>query len=395
MGLQQSERRRWAARFAPPLQDLVVYRNRRIANRRLRIGYLSADFRHHSAAMVFGAMLLAYDRVNFEVYAYSNSVKEDPSTEEFKQNVTVWRQVVGLTDAALAQQIVEDEIDILVDLSGHSAGNRLQVFAKKPAPIQVTAWGYIGGTGMSAMDVFFADPVLVPEAERSLYAEAVHYLPNVVSFYTSKTFPDVGELPADESNVVTFGSFNRMCKLSEAALELWGEVLFEVPGSRLVLKTGELDDRSQRERIYTKFATVGIEPSRIILLGKTSWEDHMRAFHQVDIALDPYPHGGGVTTLEGFMMGVPVVTLRWPTVVGRLSSSFLTTLGMTEWIAESPREYVEIAVSKAKDLSALSDLRKVLRRRLQQSIIGDHQAYVNAVQDSYRHLWLKWLERPA
>ena len=293
----------------------------------------------------------------------------------------------------MADLIRQDEIDILVDLSGHSAGGRLLVFARKPAPIQITAWGYIGGTGMKAIDVFFADPVAVPPEEKQFYVEEVRYLPSMVGAFFPEPFPAVTSLPALAEKDITFGSFNRLVKTSEEAYRVWSQVLLAIPGSRMVLKTAELDDAGMRARVLEKLTRAGVAPERIMLLGRTSWRDHVAAFNQIDITLDPFPHGGGVTTLEGLMMGVPVITLRWPTLVGRLSASILTTLGLTDWIAETAEQYVEIAVQKAQDLTALADLRQRLRPIFTSSIIGDADAYVRAVEQEYRTLWREWCER--
>ena len=387
----QEERKRWDTLHAAHLLQQRTHSNIPDADRRLRIGYVSADFREHSAPKVFGGMLTRYDRSQFDVFAYSNSKrKDDRFTELFKQNVTVWRNIVGLSDDAVAEMIREDRIDILVDLSGHTADNRLLVFARKPAPIQITAWGYATGTGMRAMDVFFADPVMVPPQEKQYFSEEVRYLPSVVGSFFTEPFPDVNELPAMSDGIITFGSLNRLAKVSAETYRAWAEVLLAVPRSRLILKSGELNDAAAREQIAGHFIKAGVAADRIIMQGRTSWYEHMQAYNQIDIALDPFPHGGGVTALEGLMMGVPVITLRWPTVVGRLSASIMTTLGLSDWIAETQEEYIALAVQKASDLQSLAELRQQLRGIFTSSIIGDQAAYVRAVEQEYRQLWREW-----
>ncbi|MDD5328411.1 MAG: tetratricopeptide repeat protein [Sulfuricella sp.] len=388
----QAERKRWSEVCAVAPCDFPLFSNRLDPGRRLRIGYVSADFRKHSAAAVFGLMLAKFDSSAFEVFAYSNSVKEDTNTHLFQQSVTCWKNIVDLPDDAVAELIRQDGIDILVDLSGHSAGNRLLVFARKPAPIQVTAWGYIGGTGMKAMDVFLADPVVVPLEEKQYYAEEVRYLPNVVGAFFPETFPPIEPLPAASAKGITFGSFNRLAKVSEGAFKAWAQILLAIPASRMVFKTAQLDDAVARDRVVRHFIEAGVNSNRIVLLGKTSWQDHMAAFNQIDIALDPFPHGGGVTTLEGLMMGVPVVALRWPTLGGRLSASILTTLGLTDWIAETQEQYVELAIRKAQDLTALAALRRRMRDIFTTSVVGDPQAYVRAVEREYRQLWREYVQ---
>jgi predicted O-linked N-acetylglucosamine transferase (SPINDLY family) len=199
----------------------------------------------------------------------------------------------------------------------------------------------------------------------------------------------VNELPALSEGIITFGSFNRLAKVSDKAYRAWAEVLLGVPRSRLILKTAELDDVSVRGRITGQFTNAGVAAERIIMQGKTPWNEHVQAFNQIDLALDPFPHGGGVTTLEGLMMGVPVVTLRWPTIAGRISASIMTGLGLTDWIAETAEGYVELAMQKAGDLHALAALRQQLRG-IVTSVIGDQAAYVRTVEHEYRQLWQRW-----
>ena len=392
MGLeeQQAERKKYEEVHGAPLWREVVHENDRSPGRRLRIGYVSADLRAHSASKTFAGILTGYDRTQFEVYAYSNfGGKEDPVTERFRQGVTVWRNIGHLSDEEAAELIREDRIDILVDLSGHSAGNRLLVFARKPAPIQITGWGYGSSTGLRAMDVFFTDEVLVPPEDKKYFREEVRYQASAWGSYAIEEFPEVNELPGLSGGGVTFGSFNRLAKVSEQAYRAWVEVLKAVPGSRLLLKTAELNDTVNRERVVRQFTDAGVSAERIILQEKTPWAEHVQAYNQVDVALDPFPHGGGVTTLEGLMMGVPVVTLRWPTIAGRVSASIMTVLGMTEWIAETPEEYVELAMRKARDLQSLAVLRQQLRGTVT-SVLGDQAAYVRSVELEYRQLWTRW-----
>jgi protein O-GlcNAc transferase len=386
----REERRRWNAAHAVHLHQQQRHTNIPNPERRLRVGYVSADFRIHSAAYAFGAMLVDFDPLLFDVIAYSNAAVEDTLTWHFQKSVTIWRKIFGLSDDAVADMIRADEIDILVDLSGHSAGNRLLVFARKPAPIQITAWGYAAGTGMSAMDVFFTDPVMVPPEEVEFYTEQVRYLPNALGFFFADAAPDVNALPALSTKEITFGSFNRLVKNSDEVYGAWAEILRATPESRMIMKTPALDDAGTREQVREHFTRAGINPERIILQGKTTREEHLAAFNQIDIALDPFPQGGGVSTLEGLMMGVPVITLRWPTLAGRVSASILTTLGLTDWIAETQEQYVNLAIQKAKDLQHLAELRQQLRSIFTSSILGDQVAYARGVEQEYRHLWRQW-----
>lgn len=386
----QAARKQWAARFASKDFRTQHHTNDRTPHRRLRIGYVSADFSFHSAAIVFGAMLTKFDAGQFDVFAYSNSAAVDELTRTFQSRVTGWRQIEELSDESVCKLIRDDEIDVLVDLSGHSMGNRLTVFAKKPAPVQVTAWGYVTGTGLDAIDAMFADPEVIPEDERSFYAEEVVYLPNVVSALFPIDHPAVNALPALSEGSITFGSFNRLIKLSAETYKTWARILHAVPGSRFIIKTGEFDTEYHRERVSKFLSAAGVDLARVTLLGRTSWYEHQAAYNRVDISLDPFPHSGGVTALEGLMMGVPMVTLHGPTLVGRLSSSVLTKVGLRDWIAKSVDDYVQIAAEKAKNLEELTALRQGLRERLGRSIIGDTSAYVAAVERAYRRLWIRW-----
>ena len=388
---QQEERKSWNRIHAAPLLQNRDYLNQADAHRLIRIGYVSADFYEHSAASAFAALLGQFDRSCFEVIAYSNSHKQDAVTLSIQAGVTAWRDICDLPDGAVADLIRNDGIDILVDLSGHTLGNRLLVFARKPAPVQVSAIGYPTGTGMPAMDVLLADSVVIPPGERHLYAEQVRYLPSVLLYSRDPgDYPPVSELPALASGAITFGSFNRLSKITDEALEQWARLLCALPKSNLLLKAAQLDNQAARDRLMEFFEKAGIAPQRISLLGETTWVDHMRAFNGIDIALDSLPHGGGITTLESIMMGVPVVTLNWPTFPGRASASILTTLGLSGWIAPSVEQYVSIAVEKSSNLDALVVLRGQLRRTFAASIFGNPAAYVKVVESEYRKLWQEW-----
>lgn len=390
--LLQAERKRWCELFAPPVADAAPFSNTRDPQRRIRVGYVSADFKKHSAALVFGVMLTNFNAAEFDVFVYSNSSDVDAITNVFRSSVTRWREIAGLSDDAVAAMIRDDAIDILVDLSGHSRGHRLRVFAKRAAPIQITAWGFNTGTGSKAIDVIFGDEIGIPAEDKRFFAEEVRYLPSTLSAWFSE-LPEVNALPALSATKFVFGSFNRLGKVSDETLKLWARVLVAVPESVLMIKTSELDDAPRREQVLDAFAAAGIARARIILAGKTDWYDHVAAYNRVDICLDCFPHTGGVTTLEALMMGVPVITLTWPTLVGRLSTSFLTTLDMTDWIAATPDAYVEIAVSKVRDLLALNKLRQGLRQKMRGSIIGDGKAYATAAEQEYRTLWKEWCAR--
>ena len=358
--------------------------------RRLRIGYVSADFRRHSAYSVFGPVLEHHDHENFEVVCYSGVKREDDITRRVREAADRWHPVLRLSDAALAEQIRAERIDILVDLSGHTEGNRLLVFARKPAPVQVTAWGHATGTGVDAIDYFFADPVLVPLTERALFAEEVFDLPCFLCYAPPQYLPEINALPALAGAPFTFGCINRVEKISAPVMALWARILEAVPHSRLLLKPVDLDDPEVRQRLLERLQAAGVGPERVRLMGFTAHGEHLKIYHEVDLGLDAFPQNGGVSTAEALWMGVPVVALNGETLNGRNSASILSTLDMPEWIARSEEEYVRIALAAARDPGGLAQTRSTLRARVAGSVFGDASRYTRAVERAYRSIWRRW-----
>ena len=372
---------------------VAPHTNNRAPDRKLRIGYVSADFRHHSAVTIFGAHILKHDKSLFDIYAYSNVARGDPLTDRIRASVTTWHDVSIWDDDRLEQQIRADQIDVLVDLSGHSAGNRLTVFARKPAPVQVTGWGYITGTGLDAMDWMFADRDTILEDEHRWYAEGIVYLPRIVSYWPvdESVVGKVGPLPAERNGYLTFGVMNRLGKLKRGTIELWARILRDVPDARLIVKAAGLDDAASREWLTSVFAEAGADLSRLQFRGVTAHADHMRLYHEIDVCLDPWPDGGGVSTLEALWMGVPVVTLPHRQIASRLSKSFLNELGLPYLIASSADEYVERAVSLNAQRRELARVRALLRDMLSASVLCDHETYARHVEDAYRQMWRQWV----
>ena len=386
-----AERRRWNECHARPLMPAVVRHNNDASlERRLRVGYVSADFREHSAAMVFGPVVLSHDPERVEVVCYSGVSTADHVTARFQDAAALWRSTVGVPDEAMARMIRDDAIDLLVDLSGYSSGHRLKVFAMKAAPVQISAWGHALGTGLDAIDYFFADAVTVPAEAQRYFSEEVVDLPAFVPYSPILPSPDVNPLPALERGGVTFGCFNRLSKVTAEVLALWAEILRAVLGSRVLMKFHGFEHAPVEERIRAVFAGHGVEGARIDFRGGSkSWE-HLAAYGEVDLALDPFPHGGGVTALDGLWMGVPMVTLAGERIPSRMGASILTTLGMPEFVASSPAEYVALAIHHAGDRARLAAVRAELRGRLRHSIICDHRAYCRAVEEAYRAMWRRW-----
>jgi len=360
-------------------------------SRLLVVGYVSADFRHHSAASCFGPLLRRHDRTQFRVVCYSNVKVEDQWTDEFRRLADQWRSVSDLSDEALAEQIRADGVDILVDLSGHTAGNRLLVFARKPAPVQATGFGCGTGTGLPAVDYLFSDPVAIPAAVRPLFAETIYDLPCLGTIDPPAEAPAVAELPALSQGTITFGCLNRISKVSQAALELWARILQALPGSRLLLKDTELDNPVMQARVRDTLAGQGIGADRIELRGGSSHKMHLAAYNDVDISLDPFPHNGGMSTLESLWMGVPVVTKLGDSVASRVSGAVLHAIGLDDWVAQDDEEYVALALRRAVDLQALAQLRRGMRVRITTSPAGNLDRYTRAVEAAYREMWRAYL----
>lgn len=333
-------------------------------------------------------MLLQYDRDRFEVFCYSNSVSEDALTAAIRAGVSGYRNIAGVTDAEAAAMIAADRIDVLMDLSGHLRGHRLGVFAHRPAPLQGSAWGYANGTGLKQMDFMFADGIFVSEEDAAHFSEKVIDLPSVIAYRPFDTLPEVSALPATKRDSVTFGCFSRLQKITPFTVELWSRVLLAVPNSSLVLKPAQHVEQAALDEWREKFSRYGVDPRRIRPLARGSWHEHMQSFSEIDIQLDPFPHGGGVSLLDGIAMGVPTLTLSGATPASRLGAALLTQLGLRDdWVAASKEQFVACAMQASKDLRKLSALRADLRDRLNQTPIGHTADYVAAVESACRDLW--------
>lgn len=393
---QQEERKRWYARHGKRCAESIrPHRNTPDPERKLRVGYVSADFRRQSACYIFGPVIRHHDPSMFEVFCYSGVKQEDEITALLRQAAHAWRSTLSIPDEDLAGQIRDDGIDILVDLSGHMAGNRLLVFARKPAPVQVTAWGYANGTGLETIDYFLADPVVVPLVERSLFAEEIFDLPCFVCYEPPEYLPEVSPQPALCGRPFTFACINRVEKISDRILALWGRILAALPEAGLLVKGWGLDDPKHREHFLRRSREAGIGEDRVRLLGNSPHHEHLKTYQDADLVLDPFPHGGGVSTAESLCMGVPVVTLQGATPTSRPSASILTVLNARDWIAQTDADYVRIAVDAARDLPRLARTREQLRSRLAESIVGDVRTYTRAVETAYRSMWRRWCHRRA
>ncbi len=387
---QQRARNDWWQKVGSAIAEgsQIHHDNDRDPDRRIKVGYVSADFRAHAAARSFRPMMLNHDKSQFEITCYSSTPVEDEFTKEFRLAADRWRDVARLSDDELFEQIRADQIDILVDLSGHSLGNRLGVFARKPAPVTVTAWGHATGTGLPTIDYFFSDPVACPAAVRHLFAEKVFDLPCLI--------PPIEPLPQQllpsdppmlSKGYVTFGVFNRLSKISDQAVSLWSRILNAIPRSRILIKHYALEETSMRNRQSARFAAHGIAAERTVFLGTTSRPDHLAAFKDVDISLDPFPQNGGISTLESLQMGVPVVAKLGNSIPSRLAGAILASMGMDDWVADNDDDYSAIAVRFASASDRLKALRYELPTMISTSAVGNPAIYTKAVETAYRKMW--------
>jgi len=393
-GADLEERRRWNARFGRPTRQAAAsYPNSPDPDRRLRVGYVSADFCHHSVASAMLPILRSHDHTDIDVVCYSSVTKPDATTDQFRALADVWHDTADLSDDDLGALIKADGIDLLIDLSGHSRGNRLAVFAREPAPVQITAWGYAAGTGLSAMDYFLADPIIVPVEAHARYAEEIVDLPSLLCYEASPAAPPVSPLPALSRRHLTFGAFNRLPKITAEAVATWGRVLAALPSARLLIKSGGLEREAPRAWLLAGIEAGGGRPDQVLFQGGTPHAEHLAAHAEIDLMLDTFPQGGGITTLDSLLMGVPVVTLLGERVPGRTSASFLTTVGLADLVTPTLDQYVAVAVRMAGDLDRLAHERATLRERLLASPIGDAQRYTRVVEETYRSLWRRWCAR--
>ena len=362
---------------------------------RLKIGYISSDFRQHSVSFFFLPLLTNHDRSLVEVFCYSGVKFPDYLTHKIRMLCDHWRPIIGLTDLAIADLVQQDGIDILVDLAGHTAENRLPVLAHKPAPVQVTWLGYPGTTGMPVIDYRITDEIADPPGETDQYhSETLVRLPKGFLCYgPPENAPDVSGMPACNNGHITFGSFNNLPKINPEVIALWSRLLDQIADSRLLLKSKQFADEYIRQRFLDLFSAFGIAAARLTLLPRVdSTEGHLAIYHQVDISLDPFPYNGTTTTCESLWMGVPVITLRGDRHAGRVGASILTRMGLKDMVAESQDQYVRIGIELAQNMTALENLRSGLRSRMRSSALCDSRAFTRTMENTFQKVWRYWCQ---
>ena len=363
--------------------------------RRLRIGYVSPDLRGHSVAYFIEPILAAHDPEQVEVFCYAEVRSPDATTERLKGYAQHWHNTCGLTDAQLAEQIRADNIDLLVDLAGHTAHHRLGAFAHRPAPVQITYLGYPNTTGLSTIDYRLTDAWADPDDQDAFHSETLVRLPEGFLCYRPPSdAPDVAPLPAQHSGQVTFGSFNNLAKITPQVIAAWARLLVQVPGARLLLKNKSLADEQASARVRELFAGHGIDADRLELIG---WQpdprDHLALYARIDIALDTFPYNGTTTTCEALWMGVPVLTLAGSRHAGRVGLSLLARTGLEELAADGVEDYIERARALAADTQRLGALRASLRDSLADSTLCQPVPFTRTLETTYRRLWQQWCER--
>lgn len=379
----------WGRRFAGNEPRIFAARDAD-GDRGLTIGYVSADFNRSSAAPFIEPILRAHDRRAFRIACYSTASRADEVTARLRGGVDLWRDIHDLNDAAARGQIEEDVVDILVDLNGHTRGGRLGVFGLRAAPVQVTYLGYGATTGVAAMDYRITDAALDPPgASERYYVERLVRLPGSMwCFLPPPDAPAVAPLPAADGTELTFGALNNFSKASDTALETWARILAALPQSRLLLVG--VPGGPARRRATGIFRAHGIAQSRLIFHERLSFAAFLTLHGQIDIALDPFPYTGGATTCNALWMGVPVLTLEGQAVLARSGSSILRAVGLEDWIASSPDDYIARACRQGADLAALSHLRAGLRERVARSPLCDAARFTVGLESCYRQLWRAW-----
>jgi predicted O-linked N-acetylglucosamine transferase (SPINDLY family) len=378
-------RREWWTRYGQEIHKLAkpIEDHDRDPERPLRVGYISGDFKSHSASFLFSLVALRHSPA-VQAFGYFTAPAGfwDDWTSIYSQEMT-FRHVFGQDGPTIATLIRRDQIDVLVDLAAFSNYGRLDVFCLKPAPVQVTAWGYVLGTGLETMDAIFGDAVTMPRRDQSYFQEQIVHLPCIIPYVGPLYAPDVQPAPVATGEPFTFGVFSRPAKVNPSTLRTWGQIMRAVPGSRMLFKVPLTEHKEYRHQILQGLS---IEPHRVMFEGYTPHDKHLAAYHRVDLGLDPYPHGGGVTIAEGLWMGVPHITRTGDRVCNRIGASVYGLLGLDDFIADDEASYIKLARRWATEgKKPLAEWRLRLRAAMFKSPLA--QGYVEAVEGAYRELW--------
>ena len=360
---------------------------------RLRIGIVSGDLRQHPVGYFLESMLASLNQRHVELIAYPTVMVVDDLTDRIAPHFSAWRPIFDKTEEAAASMIEADGVHVLLDLAGHTAANRLPLFAWRPAPVQATWLGYFATTGVPQMDYLLGDRFVAPLEESAAFTETLWHMPDSYLCFSPPAYDiPVSPLPALENGYVTFACFNKLNKMNDGVVAVWARILQAVPGSRLFLKTPQLSDAAVRSRTVARFAALGIGTERLRLEGPSSRQELLAAYQQADIVLDPFPYPGGTTSMEALWMGLPIVTRKGDRFLSHLGESVLHNAGLPDWIAVDDDEYVAIAAQKAGDLVALAALRAALRAQVLASPLYDAPRFARHFEDA---MWGMWQARMA
>jgi protein O-GlcNAc transferase len=376
----------------PLLASIQSHFNNRDSRKKLKIGYISADFYEHSLSFFMEPVLAQHSHEQFEIFCYYNNIKTDKVTQRLQQYADHWINCIGMSDEELAEKIRQAPIDILVDLMGYTSDNRILLYAHKPAPIQVAYLGYPSTTGLATMDYKITDHVIDPVGETEVYhTEKLIRLPTyrVVGFKTEES-PEVNSLPALKSGQITFASFNHFSKINSFIISIWAKILTAISGARLLIVIkDDANDKNAQNYVKGLFVPYNVTDEQLEIVGTKPFTQYLKLHNNVDISLDPFPHMGGTTTFISLWMGVPVITLSGQTSASH-GGSPLISLGLSDLIANTPEEYVEIAIRLASHLEDLHQLRMKLRDKMINSPLMDAKGFTLSLENAYREMWENW-----
>ncbi|HNI74400.1 MAG TPA: tetratricopeptide repeat protein, partial [Accumulibacter sp.] len=380
--------RRFGEQATRRVERSFVHRTSPVADTPLRLGLVSGDLRQHPVGYFLDDLVAAIDPAVLELHAYVTYNADDALSQRLRSHVVRWTSLTQLDDQAAAQRIHDDGIQVLIDLSGHTAHNRLPLFAWRPAPLQLSWLGYFASTGLSEMDFLLADPQVVPPDEENHFCEAVWRLPESYFCFTPPGLDiAVGPLPALTDGAITFGCFNNFTKFNDRVFQVWAAILRALPNARLLLKTSLLGEESVQAHVRQRFSALGVDADRLILEGHSPRAELLAAYQRVDIALDPFPYPGGTTSVEALWMGVPVITRRGDRFLSRVGETVAVNAGLADWIADDDQRYVELAVDKAGNLADLAERRASLRQQMLVSPLFDAKRFARHLEAAVRGMW--------
>jgi predicted O-linked N-acetylglucosamine transferase (SPINDLY family) len=387
-----NEHKRWGMHVSQKISSQSFHANMPDIYRPIRVGYLSPDFRMHPVSFFIEPLLKYHQKI--DVYCYADTQKPDQVTHRLSKYKNIWKNISGYCNTAVRDQIHADGIDILVDLAGHTAKTRLDIFAEKPAPIQISYLGYANTSGLQTMDYFLTDACLDPLESNPFYTEKLIYInPCFCCYQPPNLSVEISELPALTNDYITFGAFHKLSKVSEDVLSLWSDILKAIPTSRLIIQSITLSDASIIDRYKHFFITKGISSDRIQYFGSQPFEQYLQKHHEIDMLLDTQPWSGHTVACHGLWMGVPIITIDGRRHAGRMVASVLKTLDLTEWIADTPKNYIEKAIYWSNALPQLAKLRSELRTRMLQSFLCDGSTFTQKVEQIYIRVWKEWCDR--